>query len=146
MAPTTIDYDKLKVAHLLCDKLKFESFSFDMWYRREGPFFLFTFEDDEGMTNEFESTDIDDLIAKIKELATERHKYKVGDTVAYVDCMNLPQEFNIEGLCRFHLGSPVYWENKEDGVWHLESELYPSKESLVGAQIKHWMSLVENID
>ncbi len=78
-----IDYDKLKLAHELAEKLPYDWYAIDA---AQGTgactnYYSLTFEDNEGMSHEYEfkHDDIDDLIAKLQELT--QPKYTKGQEV-----------------------------------------------------------------
>jgi len=133
-----IDYDKLKIAHELCEKLsiiknqyiqvKIQICLNDCSYALENNANIFKFE-------WFDS--IEELITKLKELTEPQPKYKIGQEVWYITCEFEPISTKIEDLTWF-----------EDSTHYLideghikESNLYPSKQALIEAQIEHWTKL-----
>lgn len=132
-----IDYNKLKLAQELNSKLPSGYCITHHWDMNAcGDYFRLY---DRNGVKDFH--DLDDLIAKLRELTQTKPKYEVGQIVAYIDEDNAPAEFIIEGICDFFSHAYSYWESKEDDIWHLESELYPSKEVLLGAMVDYWGNL-----
>lgn len=138
-----IDYDKLRMANELADKLPYESFHFDVWHTQDGYFYLLTFEDKDNMTNEFESENIDHLIAKLQTLTQPKAKYEDLKYEPGNRVWRLNEEYEPYGFCIKGRG----WENEimyleiseDDGeMWWNESELYPTKLALIEAQIEYW--------
>lgn len=138
-----IDYEKLKLAHTLCKKIPYDSYSFDCWCCTRfdsGFFYTLTFEDEHNFTHEYESEDIDDLITKLKELTEPKPKYKVGQLIWFVVDSKI-YSYNIENIEEDRCGDFIY--NGDD--WKIyESDLYPTKQALIESQIAYWTSLREH--
>ena len=133
-----IDYEKLRIAHELAEEWKKQTNTpaticichmLNNRYR-----YVLT----DGKLHQEAFDDIGDLIAKLTELAQPPSKYKVGDEVwLLVSSDDRIYSYIIEKM--FFDGE--YWYC-EDTTWCIrEKELYPSKESLIEAQIKYWESL-----
>ncbi len=76
-----IDYDKLRQAHSLCDKLDFDSWTLDHSYGKRISYLHLSFEDKDGLVCENEYDCFDDLLSMLKELTTTKPKYVAGDIV-----------------------------------------------------------------
>ena len=138
-----IDYEKLKIAHELADKSSdyFFKLSFGVddygsdgtyWYEIE----LFCAHGEVECTGLF--NDIDDLITKLRELTAPKPKYKVGDSI-WVNEQNEALETVIVDRDNFNYELDLV---TCDSCYRHESELYPSRESLIQAQIEHWSSML----
>ena len=128
-----IDYDKLKMAMELAEKysdITHTTCSLKAVFMPDNTYACYF----QSVNHPNDFFELDGLIARLQELTQPKPKYEVGQIAAYIDEDNIPVEFVIEGVCEFGLNSS-YWESKEDDVWHFESELYPSKEALIEAQI-----------
>ena len=135
-----IDYEKLKICHQLAQTLSNKtecSVHIEVvFHELSAPEFVLI---DASSNPDGEAyRDIDVLIKELHFLTQDKPKpkYKVGQTVAYIDEDNIPQEFMIEGMCDF--SSISYWESKEDDLWYDESELFPTKQALIEHQIQYW--------
>ena len=134
-----IDYEKLKLAHELTRKLPYDSYHFDCWCCtgiESGFFYVLTFEDNKNLTHEFESENIDDLIAKLQEITQPKYKYKAGQKVWRIDGHE-PIQLTI---CDIDHYEPVEYLD-ENGAWWCEEQLYPSREALIEDQLEYWYSL-----
>lgn len=82
--------------------------------------------------------DLDQLITKLKEL-TQKPKYEVGQEVWFIDVDN-----NISSLEITHINNHenrTGYQNCYKGWYVPEEKCYPSRESLIKAQIDYWESL-----
>jgi len=131
-----IDYDKLKLAHKLTDKLNF--IDYGLTYRHGYPdkYFVLSFDDKDGMFHEYQFKNIDELITKLTELSQPQPKYKIGDKI-YCRLVTEIKEGRV-------IETPnEYYETYQisiDGQWLRiqEKELYYTKQFLIEAQIKYW--------
>ena len=138
-----IDYEKLRKAHELTKKLPFESYSFDCWCctgLESGFFYTLTFEDNENMSHEYESQNIDELIAKLQELTKPQPKFQIGQEVWLVGNFGEPITAKVLGK----MGGDVDLGFK-DGTcrYGVLTGLYPTKQSLIEAQIAMWLKMNE---
>lgn len=91
--------------------------------------------------------DIEDLCGaiqrKLEELTKPQPKYAVGDIVwrmndedGVTECRVLKNDLASHGQyqCR---------EDEHEAAWWTEEQLYPTRESLIQAQISHWKSMIE---
>lgn len=127
-----IDYEKLKIAHEMGKKLPtgisvtLSINSGDIHKSYELSMIIQTEETIEHINT------IDELIAKLRELTKPEPKYKVGDTWWFLDGPDfitypLPQSLLI---------------TEENKNWfRADEEWWPSRESLIQAQIDHWIEL-----
>lgn len=126
-----IDYEKLKLAENIC--LNHNLYWFNVRMGGEGHDYNFELFKLHEQVDVFE--DIDSLLLELKELTEPEPKYKVGDEVwmAYDE----PLMFIVTN----NVNSKYYLKNHQGTPWIglvYESELYPSKESLIEAQIDYW--------
>lgn len=147
-----IDYDKLNIAHELAHKSRPKDgcITIDLAYNigSDGqlkPYFNIFTEDRDGMTEEHEFYHVDDLIEKLIKLTHTEPKYKIGDKVWYID---LP-------INKIHSSIIVKVNDDEyaiDGSINgtkndfIESELYPTKQTLIKAQIAYWTDMDEHVE
>ena len=145
-----IDYEKLKIAHTLTKQLPFSSYSFECWCCtgiESGYFYTLQYEDGAGMTHEYESENIDDLIEILKKFTPPQPKYKVGQEVWFIDCTEKNGPIS-HGVLRYYeyrehlFGEHKYFSCVGDGYYMPEDCLYPSKEALIKAQIDYWKGLL----
>lgn len=85
----------------------------------------------------FEFYSIDDLITKLEELTQPKPKYKIGDKAWYLSDEYEPFLLFIEDI---DYDSDVMYMDSNDNWWH-EEQLYPSRESLIDAQIEYWKGM-----
>lgn len=113
-----IDYEKLRWAHELANKLN-ERISINVCYlvADNKPTFVLDHSD---FKNNITSYNIDDLIAKLRELTQPKPKY-------------------IEGWVIDGFGKMDYWTHmNEEDIKEKDIIVYPSKEALIDAQIEYW--------
>ena len=129
-----IDYDKLKYAHSLAEKLIYPLF-FSVTINEDGyDFYIGNSDKDLQSMTVAESHDIDLFIAKLEELVKPEPKYEVGDIVYYLD---LPVNVVHSAFIR-RCDDDEYTLNIGDNgtkEYFLESDLYPTREDLIKAQI-----------
>ena len=141
-----IDYEKLRTAHELADKLAKEqrraitvSIMF-MVYGEQPEYYLYRF----GYDNPIFKGNIDKLIDELKELTRPEPKYKVGDMV-WVHTGNDTESMIIGGIDANHSCGIWYHDHSDipdfQRCGYLEEQLYSSREALIDAQIQHWQSL-----
>lgn len=134
-----IDYEKLKIAHELAlkvDRAIKYIFGNSIANTPCHQFYI------QNYTEEERCDDIDDLISKLQELTQPEPKYKVGDEVWYLDLPINKIHIGIIRRARYD----EYVINGEDNDTKDDftaDELYPTKKSLIEAQIKYWKSLRE---
>lgn len=132
-----IDYNKLRIAHELANELTYDSWSIDLWYWKESNLYLISFEDDKGISHEYEYENIDYLIAELTKLTQPKSKYKAGQEVWYLD---LPINV-IHSAIIIKIGHDEYViDGSSNGTKDdfTEGELWPSRADLIEAQIKYW--------
>lgn len=128
-----IDYDKLKIAHELADKLSkitngHVQVSCKLFIHREGSNFChyeLSIDNDYGLGNGV-MTNMDDLITKLRELTQSEPKYKKGQTVWTLTNHEAPDD-----IIEITLNQDI---NDDEG-------LYPSKAALIEAQIEYWSNM-----
>lgn len=70
-----IDYDRLKYAHKLTEKLPYEDYSFDCWCNcnfESGYLYVLSFDDEKNITHEYESENIEDLIVILEDIVNQK--------------------------------------------------------------------------
>lgn len=130
-----IDYEKLKEAHELaekldCPKLVIESRLSD----GEICYMLYWFEN---IPMDYCTYNIDKLLTKLRELTQPQPKYKTGDKVYY-----LPSNDTITAAEIAEPFAPSTYKVTEGYVLY-EKYLYPTKEDLIQAQIDYWQKMKE---
>ncbi len=141
-----IDYDKLKIAHELADKYEQSvsgSVCVTVQYRNieNNPIYeLRHFE----LQPEFKIIDhithsfwcIDDLITKLEDLTKPKPKYEVGQAVYWLADKNI-YSYDVK---KIHFeGQDILYSGDYEELY--EPSLYPSRESLIDAQIEYWINL-----
>ena len=145
-----IDYEKLKIAYELAEK-----------YRSCGNYISIQThfnEDDSGITHYYNLYEnrgefplcqgtIDDLIIKLQKLTAPKSKYRVGDTTFLIDADTFAiKSFLIRDMKNYKTSGYDYWlyEGELEGDKSIvckkfsEHILYPTKSSLIEAQIAYW--------
>lgn len=74
-----------------------------------------------------------------RKFKTSKCQYKLGQRVWRLNDEDCPQEFEIQEIDTH--SEEMYLD--DCGNWWCEEQLYPSKRSLVKAQIKHWYSFID---
>jgi hypothetical protein len=130
-----IDYEKLKLAHDLVEKIDYginylcdksvagnpiERFQLTH-YGKEETFYS-----------------IDDLIEKLQELTRIKPKYKVGQEVWRVSNEGIPESFIIKEIDKDDYGNCLFLD---EDYWWEEEQLYPSLYNLIDSRINHWKRL-----
>ncbi len=120
------DYNKLKIAHDLAitNKIRFHT-------KMEDGYDMHLLTDSGFATN-----NLDEFIEKLEELTQPKPKYEVGQKV-WIPIGNKPEDIQIERIV--HIEN--YWHYCTDFGSYLESDVYPSKEFLIQAQIDYWTNL-----
>lgn len=137
-----INYDKLKTAHELAFKLCQQTgmrVDVSIACVGDSEYIDYILIDYESEDEDLFST-VDGLIQELTKRIKPEPKYKVGDEAWLLNHLNKPTEAKIVG----NMGGDVDLAFK-DGTcrYGVISELYPTKESLIAAQIAHWQSLSE---
>jgi hypothetical protein len=139
-----IDYNKLKLAYELADKLaKKELYSVEIDTR------LFSLDDQKpifylslrtSLSMEFKTIDL--LIAKLEELTKLKPKFNVDD---FLWIINDSDPYQIRIKRRVDTCDYKNYQCSE-GNWYSEHELFKTKQELIESQIKHWMELKKECD
>lgn len=125
-----IDYEKLQIAHEIGEK---NDVSIYYAYKYKNGEFIYW-------------VSLDQLHFEMKELNVQQKpqpKYKVGQNVYRLDGANKPRLFNID---KFKCEFGEYFYRDFDDIWWNESQLYPTREALILAQIEYWNSLGDTQD
>lgn len=134
-----IDYDKLRSAHELAHKYSILNHKpCYVTYKYLGSlshFFSITIPDE----NDFETTCIDELIEKLKELTQPKPKYHIGQIV-WAHGLEFDMDECVIGMSNTLAGYFVTF--KDGGKSNFsEDRLYPTKQALIEAQIAYWTYL-----
>jgi hypothetical protein len=138
-----IDYEKLKLMNLLLEKLSGDYALLVSWSKDTGyKYSIHNLNEPHG----YGFLNIDDLIKKLEELTEPKPKYEVGKKVWLVDCDCIcvakivkyeGDEYKISD-CR-----PIDGSMTTGKDWAQESDLHPTKQALIEAQITYWQSLLK---
>ncbi len=133
-----IDYDKLKLAHELSEKLStIDQYPIYISVRVFHEFSMYRLQSRDIQGNdESHFEDIDDLINKLRELTQPKSKYKIGDAVWLLNDFGFPEQDYISEIDE--CSDEKYFVN---GQWFEEVSLYPTKQALIEAQIEYWKNL-----
>lgn len=137
-----IDYEKLKIAHELAVKYNPDCLVSVTFY--SNCFTRFDYRVELHGCTEYFTGDIDKLLIKLKELTQPEKptpKYEVGQEVWVIDGEN-PIACSINDVRYKELDGFLY--SDKDGFQWLESDLYPTRESLIEAQIEYWNRLKDH--
>jgi hypothetical protein len=139
-----INYDKLKTAHELAFKLCQQTgmrVDVSIACVGDSEYIDYILIDYESEDEDLFST-VDGLIQELTKRIKPEPKHKVGDEVWYLDVpineIYLSQVLKVRD--REYVVDGDTNGTKSDFI---ESELYPTKEALIAAQIAHWQSLSE---
>lgn len=137
-----INYNKLKLAHELAGKLN-ERLDITVCYFVADcqPTFVLDHAD---FKNNVTSCNLDDLIAKLKRLTKTEPRYRIRQKVwmTVINGFKLDIDSARITWSRFNNGQNEYTiDSCPNDFYILESELHPTREDLIDAQIKYWESL-----
>jgi hypothetical protein len=142
-----IDYEKLKLAHELADKIPDNCFVTHHWANHTTSsldYFRFHY----GRNGNFEDFEnIDCLITKLQELTHPEPKYKVDERACSLKRRG--QSGFMQGFVkRYDPMLDIYYVkyDGEGAYWQKEESLYPSNEALIDAQIAYWKSQRKSFD
>jgi len=142
-----IDYDKLREAMELAEKYKYNKTS-KCAIKHTVSFLEFG-----GHICEYElilsdgvrrSDSIDSLITVLRKLTETKPLYAVDDVVYHLNdeyqiaCMRI-SEIDLESDEKYYGVDEL---NDDGGNWWVESQLHPTREALIKAQIEHWHGLL----
>ncbi|HAT5918698.1 TPA: hypothetical protein JAG59_002004 [Legionella pneumophila] len=142
-----IDYEKLKKAHELAHELSITSNDnviIQITYRGDNGVLFNIYQND---MSKFDSSmlciSLDELITKLQELTQPKAKYDIGQKVWFLD---LPVNEILSAKIKKINEDAYEYEyelidspsGKND---FLEKDLYPSRESLIDAQIEYWKGM-----
>lgn len=130
-----INYDKLKLANELVNKIPGHIFSAKLYSHNSEVDSFFHLFNRTGYEEFFNS--IDDLIQKLQELTEPKSKYKVGDEIWCVHD-NKIASWRLPENGAFFSGTYIY-------AGYFEKDLYPTKQQLIEAQIAYWQAQQEPI-
>ena len=136
-----IDYEKLKEMHELANK----------WSKDNGLMMIFSHRfgathndfklQYQGIDDYFET--LDNLITKLRELTQHEHKFKIGDTIWYLDEKNDPDYIKIDSISYFNY--TVLYKSKDENfsISH-RHDLYATRNELIKSQIEYWHKLLHS--
>ena len=136
-----IDYEKLKIAHELLDKNK-EFYLIHTHNSKctieiiKDQFELLSFKNKNDFY--FVTCNLDELISKLQELTKPQPKYELWQEIYYL-CDGEITKSKVYEIDK--MGDAYLYRVELCGEWLEEKLIYPSKESLIEAQIEHWQSL-----
>lgn len=144
-----IDYDKLKVAVAILkssnERLQIEyKVGMDSCYNKF-EYFNLTSHD---LKINFMRLSLDKLIENLKQLTKPEPRYKIGDQAWYM-MVDDGRDFDLATITNVaHNGSRYDYTTDcgDNDYWICESDLYPSREALIEAQLKYWQSLANSDD
>lgn len=136
-----IDYEKLQLAHELAHKYALQSddvINITVHFMgKDIVYFL-----DGSAIYESDYGSIDEVIAKLTELTKPEHKYKIGENIwAISDPENVPLMLKVSNCFISNIHHKRCYEFANSFKARFEDDCYPSRESLIESQIKHWQSL-----
>lgn len=131
-----IDLDKLKLAHDLAINSKNYYIQIYLGIGSVPDYFIGYTDDSEDNKKLIVCRSLDDLISTLQELMQPKLKYAIGQEVWFVI---LAKEWHPINLCIEAIENDKYLVA---GNWMTENKLYPSRESLIQAQIDYWQSLL----
>lgn len=137
-----IDYEKLILAHRLCEGFQYDC-DFSVWHSKKEPrLFVIKFYDSDDMFHEYESENIDEIIEILRKFTQDKPKpkYELGQVVYFID---LPVNKIHQGYVKRVRDDEYIVVTDKPGPKedYSESELYPSKQALIESQIEYWTSL-----
>ncbi len=142
-----IDYQKLQQALILLGQYQDENnsairFELEINRSKNLNFRFRRWGEEHYLDDDSDFSCIDDLITKLKELTAPKPKYSEGDTVFSLICRGKCglMQGNTDAFDSLSCEYYVRFEGEGD-YWIKENELYPSRESLIQAQIDYWTSL-----
>lgn len=128
-----IDFEKLKLAHILAEKLDSAKLVIESHYNdSEVNYILYYFNP---QPVNYCTYDLDDLLKLLNKLVNPKPKFKQGQVVWKVSDTNEIVNFVIEDI---HVDKEnLYFDG---ALWRGESELFSTKKELIDAQIIYWQS------
>lgn len=137
-----IDYDKLKHAHDLTEKY-YEQTKIMTWIKIIVPCIsdLIGYQWTTLHDCLLKCEDIDELIAKLEEMTKPEQKYALNSTVYALDGFNGIIELTIVRSYVTGIDTTITIYVTDLGARYAESELYPTREALIEAQVEYWQKL-----
>ena len=132
-----IDYQKLKIAHELCNESFDYHFTALFWCGSSIKLYLF--ENDNLLLT---TSNLDDLITKLKELTQPKPKYDIGQTVFWIFNGKSIESAKITALPTEDIDYYMILKNDYHSAWK-EDKLFASKEELIQLQIDYWLTMKE---
>lgn len=141
-----IDYEKLKIAHKLVyehAQSQNETSTITLVYYGSSEFEYYKW--NSYSFGDWEYKDIDNLIAKIRELSAPKPKYEAGQEVWYCNYHSIKGLIRCEKAVSINLVDALFGEKEyrvsTESIDLPERFFYPSKEALIDAQIEYWKGL-----
>jgi len=129
-----IDYDKLKKAHDLSAKIK----SHYLVHITSNKGHEFTLVDWKPDMADMTYKDLDDLLQKLQELTKPEPKFKIGQKLWYHIDVDI-YSFKVDKIYFCDKAHDIMYSGEGDEM--CETHCYPSKHSLIKAQIGYWQGL-----
>ena len=141
-----IDYEKLKIAHELILNARpingsiyiatYQELSMTGEYKI---FYSLNIESENGMIDQLEYKNLDDLINKLTDLTEQKRKYKIGECVWFCNGSHDYSKVIIENFA----GSKTYLvvTEERDKFYASECYLFQSLMHLINAQQEYWEQL-----
>ncbi len=137
------DYDKLKLAHELSEKI--DCFcEFNIFTSHHADMFKINYDRIGGLFHRHDSfPNIDSLLTKLKQLTQPKAKYAPDDVVWLIDCdcicTAIIEKYLEDGEYRISKCFPIDNSMATGKDYCLEEDMHPTKQSLIEAQIAYWM-------
>ncbi len=139
-----IDYEKLKIAIDLCKNSSIYYFLIEFCPVRNSDEIAITLMDSSHNRGDSMGS-LDDLIENLRELTKPQPKYKIGQAV----WMTVVNDFRLdidEDIIRNSVFKDEGWfyniKSSSSSYLIHENELFPTRESLIEAQIEYWQSML----
>lgn len=140
-----IDYEKLKIASALADKLlQPASLSINITYGDIGHIYGVLNYDYNLMESKYDGvfkfTCIEHLIGRLLDLTKQNSKYSIGQEVWRLSEEDDPVSFIITDI---DYESEEKYLLDDDCSWWVEEQLYATRQELIESQINHWLRMLE---
>lgn len=135
-----IDYDKLKMAHELIEKIHLGKLHMQ-YSLHDGVEHIFSMPFQEA----YYTSSIDDLIDKLQSLLKPEPKYKAGDEV-FILHWNAIEHATVVALSSKNNNRYQIMLDGEGQLSRTEDDLFPTREALIEHQIAHWSSMQDKCE
>lgn len=138
-----IDYEKLKMAHELLQKVRVKECSIALHVGHYNNIVL-TYIDENELRHEYEFSNLDDLTTKLYGFFPKRPKYDLGQLVYYVQG-TLIVHANIIQLPKSECDVYIINSYLCEDLPIKEKMIFPSKRLLIQDQITYWKTLANEV-